>query len=159
MLGADSAIGREIRQTKPFRSKSQEATLGLFRTTDLLRRCFAETLQGSGVTAQQYNVLRILRGAEPEGLPTLAIAERMLERAPGITRMLDRLEAKDWVMRERGQEDRRCVHCRITDTGLALLAELDEPVAAAEDQVLAMLTEGEQETLVILLDRIRAGHA
>ncbi len=154
-----SAIGREIRQTKPFRSKGQEATLGLFRTTDLLHRLFTEVLQPYCVTKQQYNVLRILRGARAEGLPTLAIGERMVERTPGITRLLDRLETKTLVSRKRGREDRRCVHCRITPQGTELLAALDGPVDEANDASLAMLTTREQEQLVDLLDRIRAGHS
>ena len=90
-----SQLKREIRQNRPFRSRSQEASLGLFRTADLLRRRFHAVLEPKGITQQQYNVLRILRGAGDGGLPTLTIAERMVERTPGITRLLDRLERPD----------------------------------------------------------------
>src|SRR5947199_10599404 len=78
--------------------------------------------------SQQYNVLRILRGVGPRGLPTLTIAERMIERTPGITRMIDRLEAKGLVARETRPDDRRYVHCRITEEGLKLLRLIDGSV-------------------------------
>jgi MarR family transcriptional regulator, organic hydroperoxide resistance regulator len=111
-----------------------------------------------GITGQQYNVLRILRGAEPDGLPTLTIARRMIERAPGITRMIDRLEAKGLVARERRGEDRRCVHCRITRTGLELLRALDAPVSTAERAAFDVLTDREMANLTALLERVRGAH-
>jgi len=127
------------------------------RTTDRVRRRIQEVVEPAGVTLQQYNVLRILRGAGAEGLPTLAIAHRMLEQTPGITRLIDRLEAKGWVRRERQQGDRRLVICRITGPGLELLASLDEPVASADELLSAILSEKECQTLIQLLDRIRLG--
>ncbi len=154
-----SQLKREIQQNRPFSSKSQEASLGLLRTTDQLRRRFVAVLEPAGVTFQQYNVLRILRGAGDEGLPTLAIAERMIERTPGITRLLDRLEDKGWVERERSAEDRRRVDCRVTAAGLELLADLDGPMDQADDEALAFLSEDEQSQLIGLLDRIRRGLA
>ena len=106
--------------------------VSLMRTADLVRRAVAVVIDGQGITLQQYNVLRILRGAGGEGLPTLEIAERMIEQTPGITRLLDRLEAKQLVGRERCPADRRQVTCRISREGLRLLAALDGPVAEAE---------------------------
>src|SRR5204863_9342501 len=108
-----SALQREIRQRKPFRSPTQEAVVGLLRSTDRVRRARAGVVEPRGITLQQYNVLRILRGARPRGLPTLEIAARMVEHAPGITRLLDRLEAKTLVRRQRPAGDRRQVVCRI----------------------------------------------
>jgi DNA-binding MarR family transcriptional regulator len=102
-------------------------------------------------------VLRILRGAGEQGLPTLAIARRMLEQTPGITRLIDRLEAKGWVERERQRDDRRLVLCRITPAGLELLAGLDAPVQQADSELLGMLEEAERRQLICLLDRIRQG--
>src|SRR5437867_4356503 len=96
-----SAIERELKQTRPFPSRRQEAAVALLRTADRLRHLLTRWLEPAGITAQQYNVLRILRGALPGPLPTLEIAERMIERTPGITRLLDRLEAKRLVGRER----------------------------------------------------------
>lgn len=146
----------EILQTVPFRSTGQEAILGLLRTADLVRRRIQEIVEPAGITLQQYNVLRILRGAGEKGLPTLAIADRMLEQTPGITRLIDRLEAKGWVGRERQKDDRRLVVCRITPAGLELLAGLDAPVQDA-DLRLVDLCEEEKRQLVALLDRIRLG--
>jgi DNA-binding MarR family transcriptional regulator len=152
-----SRIQQEIKQTRPFRSLAQEAFLGLLRTTDRLRRLAAERIEPYGVTMQQYNVLRILRGAGSEGLPTLEIAERMVEQAPGITRLIDRLEAKRLVSRERCPTDRRQVTCRIAPKGLTLLERLD-PVADETDETLgASLSPNELKRLVGLLDRVRGG--
>src|SRR5262249_35367113 len=114
MKRSPSAIVREIKQTRPFPSQRQEGAVALMRTADQLRHLLTRYLEPAGITAQQYNVLRILRGANPERLPTLEIAERMIERTPGITRLLDRLEAKQLVHRERCPSDRRQVLCGIT---------------------------------------------
>src|SRR5215208_2200660 len=104
-----SILQQEIRQSRPFRSRQQEAVLALLRTSDVVRRFLARIVEPHGITLQQYNVLRILRGAGEEGIPTLAIGERMIEQAPGITRLLDRLESKGLVRRSRCPEDRRQV--------------------------------------------------
>jgi len=154
-VNRSSALQTEIRQTRPFRSLSQEATLGLLRTADVLRRTFGQTVEPLGLTLQQYNVLRILRGAGPDGLPTLAITERLIERTPGITRLLDRLERRSWVTRERTTGDRRKVVCRITSSGLETLGQLDEPVDELDDKNLGVLSEDELRTLIALLDRVR----
>lgn len=158
MSETTSALQREIRQTKPFRSKSHEAVVGLLRTTDVVRRCLEKAMSPYGITLQQYNVLRILRGAGEQGLPTLSIAERMIEATPGITRLLDRLEAKALVRRERCPHDRRQVLCYLTPAGLDLVDRLDEPVHRGDYDAVAMLTQEDQEALIRLLDAIRAGH-
>src|SRR6185295_1446948 len=118
-----SPLQREIRQGKPFRSQSQQVVVALLRTADLVRRGLGRVLEPFDLTPQQYNVLRILRGAGERGLPTLEIAVRMIEEAPGITRLIDRLETKHLVSRERCKTDRRRVWCRITRDGLGLLAQ------------------------------------
>ena len=99
-----------------------------------------------------------IRGAEPEGLPTLTIAERMIERTPGITRMIDRLEAKGLVVREIRPADRRCVHCRITEKGLNLLELLDAPVEEANQAAFRGLNEREIEQITELLEKTREAH-
>jgi DNA-binding MarR family transcriptional regulator len=146
----------------PRESATAEVT-DLLRTVDAVRRFLARVVEPQGITLQQFNVLRILRGAEratpPIGLPTLEIAERMVERAPGITRLLDRLEAKGLVARKRCPEDRRQVLCRITPAGLALLSRLDRPMAQADADCLGMLAASELRTLTAILERIRKGHA
>jgi DNA-binding MarR family transcriptional regulator len=117
----------------------------------------AAILEPYGITAQQYNVLRILRGAGERGLPTLDIVERLIEETPGITRLIDRLEEKQLVARERCLTDRRQVFCRITKEGLKLLAKLDVPLNSAEEDVLGHLKKRELDELVDLLDRAREG--
>lgn len=151
-----SALQRELKQTRPFRTAGQEATLGLLRTTDYMRRRLTAAMAPEDLTPQQYNVLRILRGAGQEGLPTLEIAERMIEQTPGITRLIDRLETKQLVTRERCPTDRRQVTCRISRPGLAILDRLESVLVAAEESMLGHLTAAELRQLVRLLDRIRA---
>ncbi len=146
----------EIRQTKPFESPAQEAILSLFRTTDLLQRMFSQLVEPHGISLQQYNVLRILRGAGKEGIPTLDIAERMVERTPGITRLLDKLEAKQLVRRERCPEDRRQVLCWITERGLRLLAQLDKPAVSAGSKAMEPLTADALRSLISHLEKVRA---
>jgi DNA-binding MarR family transcriptional regulator len=102
-------------------------------------------------------VLRILRGAGEEGLPTLTVAERMIERTPGVTRLIDRMEKKGWVERRRCTEDRRRVWCKITQSGLKLLESLDRPIEAVDDVFESVLRPEEVAQLVEYLDRLRAG--
>ena len=156
MAVKESALAREIRQSKPFRSRRQEAALGLLKTADLLRARASKIIEPFGVTDQQYNVLRILRGAGGEGLPTLEIADRMIERAPGITRLIDRLEKKGLVSRRRCETDRRQVFCLLAPAGARLLNRMDAPVARMDD-LLRPLAGAELDTLIRLLDAIRAG--
>lgn len=151
-----SQIQQEIRQNKPFRSPQHEATIAIIRTTDLLVRFFAQIVMREGITLQQYNVLRILRGAGDEGLPTLEIGERMIERTPGVTRLVDRLVTKKLVRRERCLTDRRQVTCWITESGLTTLARLDEPVEVGSHQVFSILDEQETAGFNGALERIRA---
>ena len=151
-----SSIRSEIKQARPFPSPHQEAVVALIRTAELFRRLVTDVVEPLGITSQQYNVLRILRGAGTDGLPTLEIAERMIEQTPGITRLIDRLEAKKLVARERSAADRRCVYCRITRAGLDLLERLDAPVQGASGGSLDSLTKRELAQLVALLDRARA---
>jgi DNA-binding MarR family transcriptional regulator len=158
MAAPESALAREIRQKKPFRSARQEAALGLLKTVDLLRRRGAEIMEPFGVTDQQYNVLRILRGAGRDGLPTLDIAHRMIERTPGITRLIDRLEKKGLVVRRRCETDRRKVYCVLAPAGSRLLARMDAPVAKM-DALLSPLSNSDVSTLIRLLDALRAGLA
>ena len=147
-------VKEEIKQSRPFRSKSQEAIVALLRTTDLLKRHLTRTVEAEGITLQQYNVLRILRGSHPDPLLTLEIADRMIEHAPGITRLLDRLEAQKLIRRKRCSDDRRRVHCWITAKGLKILSALDEPMDEADD-VIEEIGKKKVDQLVQLLDEIR----
>ena len=151
-------LQREIRQRRPFPSVAQEGVVSVMRTADLLRRRMAALVEPFGITVQQFNVLRILRGGGPDGLPTLEVGARMVEETPGITRLMDRLEAKGLVRRERCPKDRRQHLCRITREGLELLAGLDGKVVRESDDALKGLTRDQQSSLVRLLDQVRAAH-
>jgi DNA-binding MarR family transcriptional regulator len=155
-LARPPSILEDIQQSRPLRSRSQEAYLSLLRTADDSKRFISEVLESAGVTLQQYNVLRILRGAGSDGLPTLTVAERMLERTPGVTRLVDRMERKGWVERSRCTEDRRRVWCKITGAGLSLLEKLDAPVNRVDEVFYDVLDEDELGTLIGYLDQLRA---
>ena len=152
-----SALRDEIKQTRPFSSPAAEAVVSILRTAAVVQRHMSQVVEGNGVTIQQYNVLRILRGAGTVGLPTLAIRDRMIEEAAGITRLLDKLETAGYVVRERSTPDRRQVLCQITPAGLRLLTQLDEPVDAANEYALSMLDDSEKHALLELLGAVRAG--
>src|SRR5579864_6224821 len=147
-------IYEEIKQKKPERRAGQVAVITIFRTADVLHHTVERSLSAFGVSNEQYNVLRILRGAGEDGLPTLEISSRMLSRSPNITRLLDRLIAKRLVRRSRTKEDRRVVIACVTPTGLQLLAHLDEVVDKVFDHF-PPTTSFEMETLLDVLDRIR----
>jgi DNA-binding MarR family transcriptional regulator len=156
MPGTTRTIREDLKQNRPFRTSSHEAYVALLRTADDAKRHMGQLLEASGVTLQQYNVLRILRGAAEEGLPTLSVAERMIERTPGVTRLIDRMERKGWVTRQRCTRDRRRVWCRVTDTGLSLLESLEQPVEETNNVLAEALEEGEIVSLIDYLDRVRA---
>jgi MarR family transcriptional regulator, organic hydroperoxide resistance regulator len=150
------SIKDEIRQSRPFASPADEAVVTLLATADRVRTALAHVTEARGITLQQYNVLRILRGAGLDGLPTLEIAARMIEPSPGITRLLDRLEAKKLVRRVRCPEDRRQVLCHAAEAAHHLLADLEAPMAEAGLRILAHLDRSRTAELVRLLDTVRA---
>ena len=117
-------LQEEIKQSRPFRSREEEAYLTLVRTADVLTRTVADQLKDFNISETQYNVLRILRGAGPDGHPCSEVGARLLTRDPDVTRLLDRLEKRDLITRARDASDRRVVTIRITPEGLALLKEL-----------------------------------
>ena len=153
-----SRLQEELKQRKPFQSVAQEALLGLMRTTDLVRRQVTAFVEPHGITLQQYNVLRILRGGGKEGVPTLEVAERMVEQTPGITRLLDRLEAKGFIKRERCLKDRRQHLCWITPKSAALLEKLDSPMVQFGEHLMKGLKHDDRQALIRLLDALRAAH-
>ena len=131
--------------------------MALARAADALTRRFSDIVEPHGLTLQQYNVLRILGRAHPAALPTLEIGHRLIERTPGITRLLDRLETKGLVRRERARDDRRIVLCRISARGIHLLASLDDEMDYADDTAVQAFDERELATLLALLERVRGG--
>jgi MarR family transcriptional regulator, organic hydroperoxide resistance regulator len=146
----------EIKQTRPFRSSAEEVVVSILRTSAVVQRHLAQVVEAHGITIQQYNVLRILRGAGAAGLPTLAIRDRMVEEAAGITRLLDKLESAGHVVRERSTPDRRQVLCHITPKGDALISTLDGPMDAANQRSGSNLDDTERQQLVELLGAVRA---
>jgi DNA-binding MarR family transcriptional regulator len=141
-----------------FDSREQEAFLNLWRTYDRLRALEDELFAGFELTPQQYNLLRLLKAARPDPVPTLALAERLVSRAPDVTRMLDKLEARGLIARTRSAEDRRSVLVAVTDAGLALLARVAGPLRTCHARQLGHLTPAQLATLTELLQAARAPH-
>lgn len=148
-------IQAEIKQTKPFPSRQEEAFLALQRTADQLQRRVAGLLKPHGLSPTQYNALRILRGAGEAGLPCSEIGERMIHHDPDITRLLDRLERRGLVRRCRSRNDRRIITAHISSAGLRLLQGLDEAVEEFHRRLLGHLQEDQLQSLIQLLDAAR----
>lgn len=149
-------LKEEIRQIRPFDSPAEEALLNLLRTAALLEAAEARFFRRFDLTPTQYNALRILRGARPETLTCSEVGERMVKPVPDVTRLLDRLQAKGLAFRSRDEQDRRVVKVGISDDGLALLAEIDRPLAEWIGEHLGHLPDGELRRLSGLLERARA---
>jgi DNA-binding MarR family transcriptional regulator len=150
-----SALQEEISQRRPFKSLQQEASLGVVRTASLVRRAITNVVSPFRITQPQYNVLRILRGAGKSGLPTLEVRARMIDEAPGITRLVTKLERAKLMRRERSTPDRRQVFCFITPKGLTLLSKIDPLIHIADKAGTAGLSVKEQRTMIRLLDKVR----
>jgi len=147
----------ELKQKAPFRSREQEAYLALLRTADALQSSVEAKLNEFGLTGTQYNALRILRGAGPEGLPCSEIGERMITRDPDVTRLLNRLEKRGLVTRVRAKADRRVIYGKITTAGLKLLREMDEPIEKHGRQILKHVGQEKLQQLIELLELVRGG--
>ena len=132
--------------------------VALLKAADSLASQGDQLMKANGLTSAQYNVLRILRGAGPEGLPCNTIAERMISRDPDMTRLLDRMEKRALISRERQKEDRRVVKARITDEGLRLLKKMDVPIRELHKGQFAHMTSARLKTLMDLLTEV-AAHA
>ena len=132
--------------------------VALLKASDSLASQADQLIKANGLTSAQYNVLRILRGAGPEGLPCNTIAERMISRDPDMTRLLDRMEKREVISRERQKEDRRVVKARITDEGLKLLKKMDVPIRGLHKGQFAHMSSARLKTLMDLLAEM-AAHA
>lgn len=152
-----STLRDELRQNKPFHSLEQEALLSIVRTSATLMDQFELFLRPYGITATQYNVLRILRGSEPDGLCRNDLRERMLTRMPDVTRLLDRMEEAGLVQRTRNATDRRMVTTRITRDASKLLGKLDNLVEENERRYFVGVSPGQLETLIGVLEQVRQG--
>lgn len=141
-----------------FDSLQQEAYLALWRTYDRLRACEDELFARFDLTPQQYNLLRLLRAAYPQPVPTLSVASRLVSRAPDVTRMIDRLAERGLIVRTRSEEDRRAVLVQVTGAGLDLIQEIAEPLRQCHERQLGHLPASDLKTLVQLLQKARAPH-
>src|SRR5436309_5174816 len=139
------------RTTRHFDSPQQEAYLNLWRTYDRLRMLEDELFLWHDLTAQQYNALRLLRAEHPSALPTLVLAGKLVSHAPDITRLVDRLEQRGLVARRRLADNRRVVQVGITEAGLALLKQLDQPVRDCHQKQLGHLSHSQLQSLIELL--------
>ena len=145
----------EIAQERPFASLEEEALLNLLRTSDCLNRAFHVKTRDWGVTSTQYNVLRILRGAQPDGLTCAAIGSRMITAEPDVTRLLMRLKALKLIRQTRDSQDRRVVRTQISETGLTLLKEMDPTILSLPREMLGHLERTELEEVIRLLELAR----
>ncbi len=152
---AKSLLQKELRKKKPFACPEQEVALNLLRTTDFLSREGVALFERHGISGQQYNVLRILRGHRDTGLPCQKIVAQMITQMPDITRLVDRLEASGFVRRERTEQDRRLVIVHITPAGMNLLAQLDEPILDLHRAQMSHMTRAELAELNRLLEKLR----
>ena len=151
---ADGRLRQELRKKQPFASPEQEALLNILRTNDQFQNRFGRLFREYGLTASQYNVLRILRG-EGKPMPSLEIAERMIQVVPAITGLIDRLEKQALVSRTRCTDDRRDVYVEITKKATSLLKKMDKPVNGLHKQLMGHLTRAELRELSRLLEKAR----
>ncbi len=150
-----SVLKSEIAQQDPFSSHEEEALLNLLRTADCLQRALQRRIRTWGITSTQYNVLRILRGSQPQGLTCSAIGDRMITAEPDITRLLARLRALKLIRQQRDKRDRRVVWTQISPAGLALLGETDPVVQHVPRELLGHLGEEQLATFIRLLELAR----
>jgi MarR family transcriptional regulator, organic hydroperoxide resistance regulator len=143
----------------PAHSLEQDVFIAILKLADALTRQADHLIRTAGFSGVQYNVLRILRGAEPHGLACREIGDRMISHDSDITRLLDRMEKRDLITRERQTDDRRVIKTRITATGLAALAQLDEPVSSMHRHQFAHMSAMRLKTLSALLLEAAAGLA
>ncbi|TWU46761.1 MarR family winged helix-turn-helix transcriptional regulator [Rubripirellula reticaptiva] len=149
-----SSLQNELRKRAPFDSVEQEATLALMRTSDLLENRFARLLRESGLTLSQYNVLRILRG-EGKAMPCLEVADRMIQVAPAITRVVDQLIGLELIVKTQSQADRRVFYIELTAAAKRLLKKLDGPILNLHANLLDGVPKNQLGTLIEILERVR----
>lgn len=150
-----AALKEEIAQQRPFSSIEEEALLNIMRTSDCLHRAFQRRTRHWGVTSTQYNILRILRGAQPQGLTCSAIGERMITAVPDITRLLARMKALKLIRQQRDKRDRRVVWTQISPGGLDLLSKMDDEISRMPGELLEHLNRKELGEFIRLLELAR----
>ena len=150
-----ASLKSEIAQAAPFSSVEEEAILNVMRTSDCLQRAFQHKTRDWGLTSTQYNVLRILRGAQPHGLTCAAIGERMIAMEPDITRLLRRLKGLKLIRQHRDRQDRRVVWTQVSESGLDLLRAMDPVIERIPLELLGHIGRGELAEMIRLLEIAR----
>jgi DNA-binding MarR family transcriptional regulator len=148
------AMMRRLRQTRPMGSVEEEAAVNVLLAASWVNERVDRTLSDAGISHAQYNVLRILRGAQPDGLPRREISCRMIDRAPDVTRLIDRLERRRLVTRGRDREDARRSVTRITRAGLELLERATEAVDGLSAEMAGRLAPAELRELSRLCESL-----
>ena len=148
------ALRDELKKRGPFASVEQEAMLAILRTSDLLENRLARLLREYRLTPSQYNVLRILRG-EGKPMPCLEVAERMIQVAPAITRVVDQLLALDLIDKMQSSVDRRVFTIELTPAAGQLLARLDQPILEMHAALMKGVKKGDLKSLIQILERVR----
>ena len=152
-------LASEIRQSKAFDSLEEEAILNLARTHEFVQQRSSGFFKQFQLTATQYNILRILRGAGKNGISCTEASDRMVTSDPDITRLLDRLESRNLIVRERSRGDRRVVISRISEDGLELLKSIDKPLARFIKRTIGHIGRERLEQFVETLESIRESEA
>jgi DNA-binding MarR family transcriptional regulator len=150
-------VSSRPRSARPWLPLEDQTFITLQRVADALGQQAEQLLKAQGLTGAQYNVLRILRGAEPNGLACSDVAERMISHDPDMTRLLDRMEKRALITRQRQKDDRRVVKTRITSEGLDLLKRLDHPVRELHKRQFRDVPAARLKELTALLDEIIVG--
>lgn len=139
-------------QQRRFRNDAETAFVGLLVVAEHLNQRLDEICGGEGITHTQYNVLRILRGAQPHGHPRFEIANRLIRRAPDVTRLLDRLDRQGLIERSWAPDNRRHSIARITPKGLQVLAAIEPELTRLQDETVGALTPAQVAALTAALE-------
>lgn len=153
---SSASLRQQLKKKGPLESLQQEAMLGILRTSDLLENRLARLLREYDLTPSQYNVLRIMRG-EGEPMPCLEVAQRMIQVAPAITRVVDQLVERGLIKKQQSSEDRRVFLVELTALGTRLLKKLDEPIRSLHQSLLGHVSKSDLKTLNQILETAREG--
>ena len=153
-----ASLRQQLKKKDPFDSLEQEAMLGILRTSDLLENRLARLLREYDLTPSQYNAMRIMRG-EGEPMPCLEVAQRMIQVAPAITRVVDQLIGRGLISKQQSREDRRVFLVELTASGTRLLKKLDEPIQSLHQSLLGHVSKSDLKMLNGILEIAREGIA
>lgn len=151
-----TSLREQLKKKGSFESLEQEAMLSILRTSDLLENRLARLLRQYDLTPSQYNAMRIMRG-EGKRLPCLEVADRMIQVAPAITRVVDQLLARELITKQQSSDDRRVYRVGLTGAGARLLKKLDSPISNLHASLLGHLSDEDLRALNALLEKARGG--